>query len=93
MTEEELGNIILKLKQEDEIPWIEAKNGFGDLIKIGETISALANSASWKDEEFGYFIWGLEDKTWKILGTDFDLKRKKTNWARWANLVKRNVTS
>ena len=77
MTESELQNLINKLKQENEIPWIEVKDSLGDLVKIGETISALANSASWKNQEYGYLIWGLENDTWKFTNTKFDLKKKK----------------
>ena len=77
MTEQELLQIIKKLEQSDEITWIEAKHNFADLVKIGETISALSNSASYQNEEYAYFIWGLEDKTWEVLGTTFDLKKKK----------------
>ncbi len=77
MTENELVKIINKLKQENEITWIEAKSNLSDLHKIGKTISALANSASWKDEEYGYLVWGLEDNTWNILGTNFKLDKIK----------------
>ena len=77
MTEEELEQIIEKLKQQGEITWIEVKHEFGELVKIGETISALSNSASYCNKEFAYFIWGIEDQTWKILGTKFDLKKEK----------------
>ena len=77
MTEEELLQIINKLKQSDEITWIEAKHNFADLTKIGETISALSNSASYQNEEYAYFIWGLEDGTWNLLGTTFDLGKTK----------------
>ena len=87
MTENELIKIIDKLKKENEIPWIEAKHNLDDIIKIAQTISALSNSASWKDEEYGYFIWGLENKTWKILGTDLDL-RNETTFSYKTELIK-----
>jgi len=77
MSEDELKSLIHKLKQEDEIPYLEAKSNLSDLYKIGKTVSALSNSASWKNEEYGYLIWGLEDQTWQIIGTDFQLKKIK----------------
>ena len=77
MNENQLQTIITKLKQQDELPHIEVKTGLDDIAKIGETISALSNSASWKDEEYAYFIWGIEDGTWEIVGTKFDLSKTK----------------
>jgi len=77
MTEIELLQIIEKLKENDEVPYIEAKVNLDDLVKIGETISAVSNSASYNNEEYGYLIFGLKDKNWVVIGTNFDLKKKK----------------
>jgi|688.fasta_scaffold40423_3 ATP-dependent DNA helicase RecG len=77
MTEEELLKIIDNLKVTGEIPYVEAKSNLSDIHKIGKTISAISNSASWKDQEYGYFIWGLKDKTWDIMGTEFKLEKIK----------------
>jgi len=77
MTEEELKQIIEKLKQNDELPYIEAKVNLSDLDQIGKTISALANSASWKNEEYGYLIFGLKDKTWEVVGSSTKLENIK----------------
>ncbi len=77
MTEQELQTIIQKIKQQDELPYIEVKVDLNNLNQIGKTISALSNSASWKDEEYAYFIWGIEDGTWKIVGTKFDISKTK----------------
>lgn len=38
---------------------------------IGEYISALSNSAALKDVSQAFLIWGVEDNTKKIVGTDF----------------------
>ena len=75
MTEPELQVQIAKLKLNDELTYIEVKTGLDDIKKIGETISALSNSASWKGEEYAYFIWGIENNTWEIVGTKFDLNK------------------
>jgi predicted HTH transcriptional regulator len=77
MTEEDLLKIIDNLKITDEIPYVEAKSNLSDIHKIGKTISAISNSASWKYQEYGYFIWGLKDKTWDIIGTEFKLEKIK----------------
>ena len=77
MDENELRKVLDKLRENDEVSFVEVKLNLRDLSKIGETISALANSASWKNEKYGYFIWGLENATWKVVGTKFDLKKEK----------------
>jgi ATP-dependent DNA helicase RecG len=67
-------SLLSELKSKgSETPYIEAKNSLMDRDKIGETLSALSNSASYHDQPYGYLIWGLEDKTWDIVGTRFDL--------------------
>ena len=77
MTETELQNLINKLKKENEIPYVEAKVNLSDLNQIGKTISALANSASWKDQEYGYFIFGLKNDTWEVVGSGTKLENIK----------------
>jgi ATP-dependent DNA helicase RecG len=44
---------------------------------IGEYISALSNGACIADKEFGYLVLGIEDKTNKKTGTDFDYRGYK----------------
>jgi len=74
MEQEIILNLLSILKSKgSEIPYIEAKGSLVDREKIGETLSALSNSASYHDQKYGYLIWGLENKTWDIVGTDFDL--------------------
>jgi predicted HTH transcriptional regulator len=72
-----LSELVSMLRSQDEITWIEAKDSLGDPIKIGETISALANSASYANQEYGYIVWGLQDGTWDIVGTEFSLRKFK----------------
>lgn len=38
---------------------------------IGQYISALANAAALHDKEHAHLIWGIEDKTHAVVGTDF----------------------
>ena len=77
MNQKDAENIINILRNSNEISWIEAKDSLLDHKKIGETFSALANSASYKNEKYGYLIWGIENKTWRTLGTKFSLKQLK----------------
>lgn len=67
--------ILGHLKIDGELPYIEAKDSLQDKEQIGKTISALSNSASYHDQEYGYMVWGVEDKTWNPIGTKFDLEK------------------
>jgi len=60
------------LKQPKEAEWVEFKQNNGDGQEIGEYISALANSAALEEKAFAYVLWGIENETRKILGTEFD---------------------
>lgn len=78
-----LTSLITKLKSHDEISWIEAKDSLADPTKIWQTFSALANSASFANEEYGYMIWWLENATWELTDTNFSLKSLKPKWQSW----------
>lgn len=68
-------NDILRLPVESE--WIEFKKNNSDPAEIGEYLSALSNSASCHDKEKGYLIFGVEDETGKVVGTNFKPKQSK----------------
>lgn len=66
----EIENIIEYVKQNNsETTWIEVKENKIEVDKLGETISAIANSCLLDDKDYGYIIIGIKDKTWEILGT------------------------
>lgn len=65
------------LKSSKECEWVEFKHNSTDKDDIGEYLSALANSAALHGKVNGYLIWGIEDETQKILGTNFEPKKKK----------------
>ena len=56
---------------------------------IGEDISALANSAVLADRSHAYMIWGVDDTTHEIIGTNVRLNQEKKgnqeieNWLRY----------
>jgi len=58
--------------QNSETPWIEFKLNNSDSGKIGEYISALSNSAALFNQTCAFMIWGIDDKTHDIVGTEFD---------------------
>lgn len=60
-----------------ETEWIELKANNYNPQTIGEYISALSNSACICGEDFGYLIFGIENGTLKVIGTDFNPKSIK----------------
>ena len=69
--------------------WVEFKHDNYDPQMIGRDISALANGAALMDKDTAYFIWGIDDKTHEIVGTNYDLHNLKKgnqeleNWLRY----------
>lgn len=61
--------------RDDEQEWFEFKENWFEPIQLGEYISALSNAAAYHYEEYAYFIWGVNDKTHEIVGTDFNQYR------------------
>lgn len=68
-------NSLLNFSHENE--WIEFKINNDEPFMIGEYISALSNSATLCGKEHGYLIYGVDDKTKEIVGTDFDFSNAK----------------
>ncbi len=64
-------------EEKTETEWIEFKKNYSNPQSIGEYISALSNSACLCEEEYGYLIYGIENKTHKIIGTGFSPKSAK----------------
>ncbi|MEM8961268.1 MAG: ATP-binding protein [Acidobacteriota bacterium] len=65
------------LLQPDETEWIEFKKDNQDPQVIGKNISALANSAALYQKPRAYMVWGVEDRTHRFTGTDFQPRKKK----------------
>lgn len=60
---------LLSLARETE--WIEFKHNNADPEEIGEYLSALSNSAALKRQKAAYIIWGVDDSTHHLIGTNF----------------------
>lgn len=63
-------NNLISHRHEEE--WFEFKTKWFEHRTLGEYISALSNAAALIGEENAYFIWGIENNTHKVVGTDFD---------------------
>ncbi len=66
---------VLALGQETE--WIEYKVNNSSPQEIGEYISALSNSASYHERDKAYLIFGVEDGTYRVVGTTFKPRQEK----------------
>ena len=54
-----------------EAEWLEFKCNNAKPEEIGEYISAVANSAALHGRQYGYIVWGVEDKSHDVVGTTF----------------------
>ena len=78
MNNEYLRNLVIELtKYPQETEWIEFKKNKIDPNEIGEYISALSNSAAILSKENAYIIWGIDDETHEIEGTNFHYRSEK----------------
>ncbi|HED38234.1 MAG TPA: ATP-binding protein [Ignavibacteria bacterium] len=74
MRTEDLHSLLEELTAHDiETQWIEFKMGAGSITneQIGEYISAMSNGATISNQPFGYLVWGVEDGTHEVKGTNF----------------------
>jgi predicted HTH transcriptional regulator len=60
-----------------EAPWLEFKSNNTDPEMIGKRCSALANSARVEGRDLAYMVWGIEDETHAVVGTEFNPDTKK----------------
>lgn len=76
------------IKYPKETEWLEFKHNNYEPQMIGRDISALANSATLNEKSCAYMLWGINDETHEIAGTDKDLRTLKKgnqeleNWLR-----------
>ena len=64
-------------KLPDETEWVEFKCNNKQPQMIGEYISALSNSAALCERPKAYLVWGVDDATHKIVGTEFQYRKMK----------------
>ena len=64
-------------KHEEE--WFEFKENWYEPYELGQYISALSNAAALQGRESGYLVWGNENNTHRVTGTEFDYHRDVKN--------------
>jgi len=78
MTSRDLTRLVDALLAESaECEWLEFKLNLADPKKIGETLSAISNSAFILGRDSGYMVWGIDDRTRHISGTSFSPRKQK----------------
>lgn len=55
-----------------EKEWYEFKENWLEVDQLGEYISAISNSVAMMEKKEGYFIWGVNDSTHEIVGTNIN---------------------
>ncbi len=87
MDQESLNDLLDQLASlPDETEWVEFKTNNGDQKAIGEYCSALSNSTRLADQQAGYLVFGVEDGTHNLVGTDLtlnDLKVGNEEFQNW----------
>ncbi|WP_010323794.1 ATP-binding protein [Marinobacterium stanieri] len=77
MTLEQLRSLLNELcRLPAETEWVEFKHN-ADIEKIGEYISALANSAALLGKQTAYLVYGVDDASHEIIGTRFKPSQQK----------------
>ena len=66
----------------DEEEWFDFKVNWFNPVEIGEYISAISNAAAVCGKKEGYMVWGIENGTHKILGTNlnYNVDYKNEPW-------------
>ena len=78
MSDKEYKTIIADIQASPkECEWIEIKENNANPEEIGEYVSALANGAAYMGQSKGYLVFGMNDKTYAIVGTTYRPKDEK----------------
>lgn len=92
MTPTQLSHLLVELlAMSGETEWVEWKHNNTDPGMIGETLSALSNSAALHGRETGYMVWGVEDGTKAVVGTTFQPRQSKKGNEELENWLTRSL--
>jgi ATP-dependent DNA helicase RecG len=92
MTDAQLAAQLVELTAlTDETEWVEFKHNNDNPELIGEYLSALANAAALLRRPTAFLVWGVEDKTHKLLGTTFKPRSAKKGNEALENWLMRSL--
>lgn len=63
-------NQLLKSVEDEIVEFKEAKNNF-DFNKLGQYVSAISNEANLRKKQYGWLIFGVNDKRHEFVGTNY----------------------
>lgn len=75
-----------------EQQWLEYKHNTNEPSMIGERISAIANSAAMLGRSCGYIIWGVDDVSHEIVGTEFKPETQKVKGQELKSWLHNNLS-
>ena len=70
-------DLIDDLLRQGEVSWVEFKRDYADPDMIGVRLSAIANAARLAGQHTGYVLWGIEDGSRAVVGTNIDPDTQK----------------
>lgn len=77
MLQSDLEKLLTDILATQEGVVVEFKENNSDPNVVGGRIAALSNAANLDDQKYAYLIYGIEDKTKKVVGTNFVPSTKK----------------
>ncbi|MCR5643955.1 MAG: putative DNA binding domain-containing protein [Prevotella sp.] len=95
---EDLLEIARQRKSAGETEWMEFKTNIGEshcsvtYEGVGNYISGLSNSACLKYKSHGYLVLGVEDATWKVVGTNLRMPTVKYGNQDYELWLRRNCS-
>lgn len=80
-TEEELVKILKELINNEENECVEFKRAENDydIDKLGKYFSAIGNEATLRNKQYGWIIFGVDDKTHQLVNTKYHLNDNFNN--------------
>lgn len=79
-------------KLKSETAWIEFKHNNYKPSMIGEDISAIANAATNAERDCGYMIWGIDNVSHQVIGTEYNLQTLKVGNEEIENWLRHNLS-
>lgn len=64
-------------KISDEVEWVEFKCNNKDPERMAKYISGLSNSATLCEKPQAYIVWGIENDTHQLVGTEFEYRKAR----------------
>jgi ATP-dependent DNA helicase RecG len=95
---EYLLNIAKQRREAGETEWLEFKTNISDshssitYERVGNYLSGISNVACLKDKAYGYLVLGIEDGTWKPVGTNLRMAETKINNQDYELWLRKNLS-